>query len=110
LQFVFDPSHYKNNLLKLYDIKVRMKPTRSLPMFYEDIDDTKLEPYDHASDHDDNNAMQEDSGNEDDTAQSLIATKSQTLPQKLTKVKFDCICIRDCIQPLTKVYCVIRNK
>lgn len=81
-RFVFDPSHYKNNLLKLYDIKVRMKPTRSLPMFYEDIDDT-IESYDHASDHDDNYAMQEDSEPEDNTVQ--ITTKSQVLPQKLTK-------------------------
>ncbi|KAI8583142.1 hypothetical protein K450DRAFT_224414 [Umbelopsis ramanniana AG] len=81
-QFVFDPSHYKNNLLKLYDIKVRMKPTRSLPMFYEDIDDT-IESYDHASDHDDNYAMQEDSENEDEAVQ--ITTKSPVLPPKLTK-------------------------
>ncbi|KAH8556653.1 hypothetical protein BGW37DRAFT_552910 [Umbelopsis sp. PMI_123] len=84
-KFVFDPSHYKNNLLKLYDIKVRMKPTRSLPMYYEDVDDAILEPYDHASDLEENNAMQEDSESEDDTVQHLTAIESQTLPQKLTK-------------------------
>jgi hypothetical protein len=89
LQFVFDPSHYKNNLLKLYDIKVRMKPTRSLPMFYEDIDDTTLEPYDHASDHEDNSAMQQDSESEDDNALNFIKSKPQPLQQKLTKVRFN---------------------
>ncbi|CAO3676216.1 unnamed protein product [Umbelopsis ramanniana] len=84
-KFVFDPSHYKNNLLKLYDIKVRMKPTRSLPMFYEDIDDTTLEPYDHASDHEDNSAMQQDSESEDDNTLNSTTNKPQPLQQKLTK-------------------------
>jgi len=65
-----------------------MKPTRSLPMFYEDIDDTTLEPYDHASDHEDNSAMQQDSESEDDNALNFI-TKPQPLQQKLTKVQFN---------------------
>lgn len=57
-------------------------------MFYEDIDDTTLEPYDHASDHEDNSAMQQDSESEGDSALNLIASKPQQLQQKLTKVRF----------------------
>ncbi|RUS19960.1 hypothetical protein BC937DRAFT_86650 [Endogone sp. FLAS-F59071] len=36
--FVYDPTHYKNNLLKLYNLGVKMKPTRQLAMYYEYFD------------------------------------------------------------------------
>jgi hypothetical protein len=61
-------------------------------MYYEDVDDAILEPYDHASDLEENNAMQEDSESEDDTVQHLTAIESQTLPQKLTKVRIFSSC------------------
>ncbi|KAI8332106.1 hypothetical protein BC941DRAFT_455852 [Chlamydoabsidia padenii] len=38
-RFVYDPLNYKNNLEKLYNINVRMKPTKDLPMFYEEEPD-----------------------------------------------------------------------
>lgn len=37
-QFVYDPTHYKNNLLKIYNLGVKMKPARQLAMYYEDFD------------------------------------------------------------------------
>ncbi|KAI8082910.1 uncharacterized protein BX664DRAFT_284703 [Halteromyces radiatus] len=37
-RFVYDPLNYKNNLEKLYNIGVRMKPTKDLPMFYEEYE------------------------------------------------------------------------
>ncbi|KAI9323224.1 hypothetical protein BX666DRAFT_1884475 [Dichotomocladium elegans] len=36
-QIVFDPSHYKNTLTKLYNIQARMKSVQELPMTYEDF-------------------------------------------------------------------------
>lgn len=38
-KFVFDPSHYKNNLTKLYNIGVRMKPVNRLIQRVDDDDD-----------------------------------------------------------------------
>ncbi|KAI9303368.1 hypothetical protein BJ944DRAFT_183495 [Cunninghamella echinulata] len=40
-KFVFDPTSYKNNLEKLYNIGVRMKDSKQLPMFYEEYNDSK---------------------------------------------------------------------
>ncbi|KAL0089344.1 hypothetical protein F4703DRAFT_1840626 [Phycomyces blakesleeanus] len=37
--FVFEPTHYKNNLTKLYNIGGRMKSLRELPTRYEDYED-----------------------------------------------------------------------
>ncbi|KAI9023818.1 hypothetical protein CLU79DRAFT_834641 [Phycomyces nitens] len=37
--FVFEPTHYKNNLTKLYNIGGRMKTLRELPTRYEDYED-----------------------------------------------------------------------
>jgi hypothetical protein len=84
LQFVFDPVHYKNNLLKLYNIGVRMKPTRSLPMYYDDINDTALEPYDHASDVED--GPQQNDDYESYTMQADAPVPSDAAQQKLSKV------------------------
>ncbi|CAO3632583.1 unnamed protein product [Cunninghamella blakesleeana] len=39
-KFVFDPTNYKNNLEKLYNIGVRMKESKQLPMFFEEYKDT----------------------------------------------------------------------
>ncbi|ORZ01910.1 hypothetical protein BCR42DRAFT_201387 [Absidia repens] len=38
-RFVYDPMNYKNNLEKLYNINVRMKHPRELPMSYEEYED-----------------------------------------------------------------------
>ncbi|KAG0173626.1 nucleolar protein 8 [Apophysomyces sp. BC1015] len=39
-RFVFDPTHYKNNLTKLYNIDAKMKPTHKLPMMYDEYSDS----------------------------------------------------------------------
>ncbi|KAF7729466.1 hypothetical protein EC973_004446 [Apophysomyces ossiformis] len=39
-RFVFDPTHYKNNLTKLYNIDAKMKPVRMLPMIYDEFSDS----------------------------------------------------------------------
>ncbi|SAL99168.1 hypothetical protein [Absidia glauca] len=43
-RFVYDPLNYKNNLEKLYNINVRMKPSKDLPMFYQGDHDDDDEP------------------------------------------------------------------
>ncbi|CDH48905.1 hypothetical protein RO3G_07180 [Lichtheimia corymbifera JMRC:FSU:9682] len=59
-QIVFDPSHYKNNLTKLYNINARMKPVSRLPMQYDDYASDSNDRYDDTiydqdkSDHEDN--------------------------------------------------------
>ncbi|KAI7865369.1 hypothetical protein BDF14DRAFT_1826429 [Spinellus fusiger] len=40
---VFDPSHYKNNLTKLYNIGGRMKSLRELPTRYEDYEEDRFD-------------------------------------------------------------------
>ncbi|KAI7876571.1 hypothetical protein K492DRAFT_210272 [Lichtheimia hyalospora FSU 10163] len=65
-QIVFDPSHYKNNLTKLYNIDARMKPVSRLPMQYDDYTGDNHDLYDDTiDDHDRNDhEVNMDKGNE----------------------------------------------
>ncbi|CAO3634992.1 unnamed protein product [Cunninghamella echinulata] len=51
-KFVFDPASYKNNLEKLYNIGVRMKDSKQLPMFYEEYNGSKKYDNDDDMDYD----------------------------------------------------------
>ncbi|KAI8071680.1 hypothetical protein BC940DRAFT_293417 [Gongronella butleri] len=52
-KMVFDPTHYKNNLEKIFNVNARMKRTRDLPMAYEDYEhDMDLQEDQLADDHD----------------------------------------------------------
>ncbi|ORX62396.1 hypothetical protein DM01DRAFT_1077899 [Hesseltinella vesiculosa] len=67
-RFVFDPTHYKNNLEKLFNVGGRMKRTADLPVFYEDFEQqAELEVMD-----DEPQAMDWQGSNNDDDRHSLF--------------------------------------
>ncbi|KAJ2962084.1 hypothetical protein NQZ79_g2782 [Umbelopsis isabellina] len=84
-KIVFDPVHYKNNLLKIYELGVRMKPTRSLPVYYEDFADEKPDPYDHASDNDQNELEMNDIDSDIDVFKNGLSSAVELPQHKLTK-------------------------
>ncbi|RUS26982.1 hypothetical protein BC938DRAFT_483863 [Jimgerdemannia flammicorona] len=51
-RFVYDPTHYKNNLLKIYNLGVKMKSVRRLSMYYEDFEKESNTGYDYANESD----------------------------------------------------------
>ncbi|KAG2186224.1 hypothetical protein INT43_002662 [Umbelopsis isabellina] len=84
-KIVFDPVHYKNNLLKIYELTVRMKPTRSLPVYYEDFADEKPDPYDHASDNEQNEQEMDDVDSDFDVSKNELRSTADLPQHKLTK-------------------------
>jgi hypothetical protein len=63
-----------------------MKPTRSLPMYYDDIMDAGLELYDNASDAEETDTRR-DSDNDSDGMQIDSSIVSEMQHSKLTKVR-----------------------
>lgn len=64
-----------------------MKPTRSLPMYYDDITDAALEPYDHASDNEQDEIQVNGPGSENDDMNDSSTFALDSVQQKLTKVE-----------------------
>ncbi|KAI8642059.1 hypothetical protein BD408DRAFT_387732 [Parasitella parasitica] len=72
--FVFEPTHYKNNLTKLYNIGVRMKPVRQL---ITKVEQNSSDEEDDWPTYSNKNNEQEDSEHQDDTETIKIMTPDE---------------------------------
>lgn len=81
-QFVFEPTHYKNNLTKLYNIGVRMKPVGQLITKIDDEESSDEEDWSSFTNKNTDHYEEEEHYHHDDNTK-VKTTKKKTMHIRL---------------------------